>query len=264
MPFRLNPAYHAQQSSTPSIAIVPDRVLSSESEKKYILYFTPLFCLHFHPCWVDAELMPGCGPLLMEIAELAISLTAPSAESAEVPGVTGRMRRTSSFAALHSITRVSSSGALQVWIPDFCTTWRLSFCPGNRMNAASILAPARSYALETTKPWQQLEPILGSSEGIAPRRGGGGGGPSICQLRPVQMPIEARPYACSHPLALLQTETQRSPGDVHLERVHENSCRDQMVWRCAGKRHQDRGTLPGSGPAGLCDKLMITATGASG
>ena len=61
-----------------------------------------------------AELVQGCGPLLMEITHLAICLTAPSAETAQAPGITGRMRRTSSFAALHSITRVSSSGALQV------------------------------------------------------------------------------------------------------------------------------------------------------
>ncbi|KAK9865210.1 hypothetical protein WJX84_003181 [Apatococcus fuscideae] len=61
----------------------------------------------------EPELMQGCGPLLMEITHLAMCLTAPSADTAEIPGVTGRMRRTSSFAALHSITRVSSSGALQ-------------------------------------------------------------------------------------------------------------------------------------------------------
>ena len=60
-----------------------------------------------------AELLPGCGPLLMEIAHLGICLAIPAGGSAEVPGATGRMRRTSSFAALHSITRVSSGGALQ-------------------------------------------------------------------------------------------------------------------------------------------------------
>ena len=107
---------------TDSSIVTGHAVLCNHSNRRrsYVLCIASYFCACL-PCQevvrteqcVPAELMQGCGPLLLEISHLAVCLTATTPDAAEGSGTAGAMRRTSSFAALHSITRVSSSGALQ-------------------------------------------------------------------------------------------------------------------------------------------------------